>query len=651
MSAVNAMGRTTAEVLSALDAGRSGLAAPTSELPLPTVVGAVPGDLPPPPPALARYDTRLSRIGLAALREIEGDVARALSRWGKRRVAILVGTSTGGLDATEMAYRHFASERTLPSSFDLHTQHDFNALGELYAAVLGSEGPVYVVSSACSSSGKVHASAARLIAAGLVDAALVGGIDSLCRMTLHGFRGLGILSETPCRPFSSARNGINIGEGAALMLLERESASDLAVLGVGESSDAYNMSSPEPTGRGAREAMERALAGGHIAPGDVGVVLAHGTATPQNDLAESAAITDVLGTSVPVISTKGYTGHQLGAAGATGAVFAAHVVRTGRIPPSLGAEPLDPAIPVRVATHATTTTARVVLANAFAFGGSNVSLAIGRVSAPPGANEARATRPVYLTGVGFWAKGFADLDALLRGEPDLGVTDCTNPWVPSRLGRGTSLLTRMLGEVAAQACVRGGADPATCATVYGSALGEFETMVTLLDAIFRGDGQVSPMRFKNSVHNAASGLGSIGQGNRAFSTALAAGTRTFEASMIEAIALMTETGGDVIVSVADDALPPPFAALAPRAGLGVGLCLRSERPATGAIARIEGLRQSDDRVAPPTTVRGRAIPDGLRANPTVSALALLDAALSGTPTTVALAHDAPRPFVLDVTPA
>lgn len=378
MSAVNAMGASTAEVLAALDAGRSGLAPARFELPLVTVVGAVPGDLVPPPSSLARYDTRLARIGLAALAEVRPAVERALTKWGKRRVAILVGTSTGGLDATEVAYRHFAEHGVLPPSFDLDTQHDFNALGELYAQVLGCEGPVYVVSSACSSSGKVHASAARLIEAGIVDAALVGGIDSLCRMTLHGFRGLGILSETACKPFSSARSGIDIGEGAALILLEKEGDGDVVVLGVGESSDAYNMSSPEPSGRGAREAMERALAAGGITKSDVGLVIAHGTATPQNDVAESAAIAEVLGTSVPVVSTKGYTGHQLGAAGATSAVFAAHVVRTGRIPPSLGAEPLDPAIAVRVATTAETTSARVVLANAFAFGGSNVSLAIGR---------------------------------------------------------------------------------------------------------------------------------------------------------------------------------------------------------------------------------------------------------------------------------
>jgi hypothetical protein len=176
-------------------------------------------------------------------------------------------------------------------------------------------------------------------------------------------------------------------------------------------------------------------------------------------------------------------------------------------------------------------------------------------------------------------------------------------------------------------------------------------MVTLLDTIFRGDGQLSPMRFKNSVHNAASGLGSIGQGNRGFSTALAGGRRTFEASMIEAIALAAESGGDVVVSVADDALPPPFDTLAPRDGLGVGLCLRSERPASGVLGRVSGLRVGGTTADWPTTLRGRAIPERVRANPTVSALALVEAVLSAESSTVPLAHDAPRPFLLDVAPA
>jgi 3-oxoacyl-[acyl-carrier-protein] synthase I len=393
-SAVNAMGRTTAEVLSALDGGRSGLVRPGERLPIDTVVGAVPGELSPLPAGLEAYDTRLARIGTMALFDMRDAVDRALVRWGKRRVAVLIGTSTGGLDATEVAYRAWADSGgadggKLPPDYQLDTKHDFNALGELFGKILGTSGPTYVVSTACSSSGKVHASAMRLMNAGLIDAALVGGIDSLCRMTLHGFRGLGILSEKACRPFHVGRDGINIGEGAALMLLERESPAtashDVYVLGVGESSDAYNMSSPDPTGRGAREAMERAMRAGGLVPEDIDLMIAHGTATPQNDVAEAAAIEASLGTKLPVVSTKGYTGHQLGAAGATSAVFAAHAVRTGRLPASLGSDDgVDPAIHVNVAHEGVARRIDHVLVNAFAFGGSNVCLAIGRPKEPRG---------------------------------------------------------------------------------------------------------------------------------------------------------------------------------------------------------------------------------------------------------------------------
>lgn len=384
-SAVNALGQTTREVLGALDAGRSGLRAPSFELPFTTMIGAVPDPLPPLPAKYAEYECRLARLGMLALADLRVPVERAIARWGAHRVAILLGTSTGGLDATEAAYRHWLAEKALPPGYSLSTQHDFGALGDLYASATGALGPRFVVSTACSSSGKVHASARRMIRAGLIDAAIVGGVDSLCRMTLHGFRGLGILSEAACQPFGRGRAGINIGEGAALMLVERDAAHQapsldgpqVHLLGVGESSDAYNMSSPEPSGRGAREAMERAMEQAGITAADVDHVNAHATATPQNDLAESMAIAALFGDRVPVVSTKGYTGHLLGAAGATEAVFAIHAVRTGRIPRSLGSEDLDPEIRISVAAQGGERPIRRVLSSSFAFGGSNVCLAIG----------------------------------------------------------------------------------------------------------------------------------------------------------------------------------------------------------------------------------------------------------------------------------
>ncbi len=255
-------------------------------------------------------------------------------------------------------------------------------------------------------------------------------------------------------------------------------------------------------------------------------------------------------------------------------------------------------------------------------------------------------RPVHVTGLGLFAPGFPSLPAFLAGEPDPEVKDAQNPWVPSRLGRGTSLLTRMLGECAAQAAADGGLDPKTCGTVYGSALGEFETMVVLLDVIVRGDGQLSPMRFKNSVHNAASGLGSIGQGNAAFSTALAGGPRTFEISMLEALLLASESGRAVVVSVADDRLPEPFAALGAAGGLGVGIALCPELPdGARVLATITRLAQRDEAAPPVTAFRGRSLARWA-GNPTLSALPLVDAILGGAKGDVPLAHGVPHPYAV-----
>ena len=234
-------------------------------------------------------------------------------------------------------------------------------------------------------------------------------------------------------------------------------------------------------------------------------------------------------------------------------------------------------------------------------------------------------KPVVVTGLSLWTPGFASIGAWARGEADPSITDCACEWVPPRLLRGASRFTRMLGEAADQATRDAGADPKTIATVYGSDYGEIETMVVLLDTIFRGDGQLSPMRFKNSVHNAASGLSSIGQGNQSFSTALAAGTRTFEASMLEAMALLEERGGSVVVSVADDVLPEPLLALEGWEALAVGIVLQREADPAKVIATLSDL-DVETAIAPRAThFRGRALGDRLRGTTGAAALPLFDA--------------------------
>ena len=265
-----------------------------------------------------------------------------------------------------------------PAHFDVLERGSAAGLVRALRELTRCEGPAAVLSNACASSGKAFASAKRWLEAGIVDAVLVGGADSLCQLTLRGFGSLGLLSEEPARPFSRERRGINIGEGAAFALVERSGEGPL-LLGVGESSDAHHMTRPDPEGRGAQAAMEAALADARVSPNDVDYVNAHGTGTRFNDAMEARAIRSTLGSAADplVVSTKGYVGHTLGAAGATEAVFVLQALQEGWIPASAGADPLDPEIGLNVPTAMCETELRVALSNSFAFGGSNVSLVFG----------------------------------------------------------------------------------------------------------------------------------------------------------------------------------------------------------------------------------------------------------------------------------
>ncbi len=375
----NALGATTPEVVASLEAGRSGLkpAADRFGLPFETACGTFAGELPVLTGSLAPWDGRLGRMAVSILDELAAPIARALSRWGRDRVAVILGTSTGGIAATESAFDAFRRDGTLPAGFDLDRHHAFDSLVAVVRARTGIAGPGWIVSTACSSSGKVFGSAVRLVAAGLADAVLVGGVDTLCETTLRGFGSLEALARGPCRPFARDRDGTSIGEGGAFLLLEREGDGPARLLGVGESTDAHHMSHPHPEGRGARAAMEEALRCAGLPAAAVDHVNAHGTGTPANDGIEAAAVAAVVGTAVPVASTKGYTGHLLGAAAATEAIFSIVAIERGFVPASLGASPLDPAVTVDVVRERRAMPIRTVLSNSFAFGGNNVSLLFG----------------------------------------------------------------------------------------------------------------------------------------------------------------------------------------------------------------------------------------------------------------------------------
>ena len=381
-SIANALGSNVTEVAESLRLGRSGLTPvdPAFELEFPTFVGAYTGPRKFLEGALVPWDTAIARLVAKLVGDLGPAVDHAIERWGGQRVGILMGTSTAGATTTEQAYRHFVRRDALPSSFDYARQHTFGAVLHVVSQLSGADGPAWMVSTACTSSSKPLASAKRLIEAGVIDAAIVGGCDTLCNMTLNGFNALGALSHSRCVPFSAERSGINIGEGGALMLVERTSDAPLAFIeGVGESSDAYHVSAPHPQGLGARLAMERALEEAGCGPKDVHHVNAHGTGTKANDVVESAAISEVFGDQVPVISTKGYCGHTLGAAGACEAVFGLITLTRGFVPPSLGADPVDSKVTVHVPTERIDGSFQRVLSNSFAFGGNNISVLLSAV--------------------------------------------------------------------------------------------------------------------------------------------------------------------------------------------------------------------------------------------------------------------------------
>jgi 3-oxoacyl-[acyl-carrier-protein] synthase I len=367
-----------------LDEAESGLrlsdaCSPGRLLPLGRVDAALPdvGHLPLP------LRSRNNQLALAALAQIRPAVDAAIARYGSARVGVVVGTSTSGVAAAEAALAARLQTGALPQDFH-YGQQEMGSPAALLARELGAGGPAYVHSSACSSSAKALASAARLIRMGVCDAVVTGGVDTLCGFTVAGFGALDSVSAAPCNPLGAQRDGINLGEGAALFLMSREPAT-VALCGWGESSDGHHMSAPDPAGGGARLAMTAALRRAGIDAGAIDYINLHGTATVQNDAMEARAVAELFGGAIAVSSTKPFTGHTLGAAGAVEAAFCWLAMQDdnpdGKLPPHLWGGTPDPALPIlNVAAPGARLgrPLRWALSNSFAFGGSNATLVFGR---------------------------------------------------------------------------------------------------------------------------------------------------------------------------------------------------------------------------------------------------------------------------------
>ncbi|PWB49720.1 MAG: beta-ketoacyl-[acyl-carrier-protein] synthase II [Nitrosomonadales bacterium] len=418
----SALGHGKAATLSALQEDRSGLRPNDfAEAPLDTYIGRVGGvEEIALPRALAEYDCRNNRLAQLCL-ELDGfaaAVAAAREKHGSRRIAVILGTSTSGILESERAYRRRdPASAALPGDFHYAATQSMHSAAEFVRRYLALGGPAFVISTACSSSAKVFASASRLIQAGFCDAAVAGGVDSLCAMTLYGFNALQLVSPQPCRPCDPERNGISIGEGAGFFLLERgpllpfdfaqgtlpersrgalslpkrrqgEGANvkgdwidlkpaPLALLGYGESSDAYHMSTPHPEGLGAALAMEKALAAANLRPDEIDYINMHGTSSRSNDSAEDQGMLRVFGNATPCSSTKGATGHTLGAAGAVEAAISCLCLEHGFIPGTCNTHSIDPGLGSAIQLQHSTRKLRRVMSNSFGFGGNNCSLIFG----------------------------------------------------------------------------------------------------------------------------------------------------------------------------------------------------------------------------------------------------------------------------------
>jgi 3-oxoacyl-[acyl-carrier-protein] synthase-1 len=386
-TATSSIGRGLDQTLAALRQRRAGLAPCAFDtVDLATFIGEVAGvDAVQLPAHLADFDCRNNRLALLGLTQdgFAEAVRAAIAKYGAQRIGVFLGTSTSGILQTELAYRRRDPVTgALPADFIYRTTHNTFSVADFTRHYFSLTGPAVVVSSACSSSAKVFGSARRMMAAGLIDAAVVGGVDSLCLTTLYGFNSLGLISEHACRPFDAQRDGISIGEAAAFALLERTpehlNADAMLLLGIGESSDAYHMSSPHPDGLGARMAMQDALKMAGLKSSEIDYIHLHGTATQSNDAAEAKAIQYVFGSGTPCSSTKGATGHTLGAAGGVGAVICALGLQHGLLPAGLNTRQLDPTLGLDYLLDNREQPVARMLSNSFGFGGTNCSLVFGR---------------------------------------------------------------------------------------------------------------------------------------------------------------------------------------------------------------------------------------------------------------------------------
>lgn len=331
------------------------------------------------PKNVADYHSRNNLLAYAALQQDDmlKHIQEAKGKYGAKRIGILLGTTTSGSSESELAYKRQDEQGQLPKDFDFHkTAHPF-ATAEFIRRYLDLSGPAMTIATACSSSAKTFITAHHWLELNLCDAVIVAGIDSLCLNVLYGFNSLGILSPDVCKPFAKDRAGLSLGEAAAIVLLERQQENKICLLGYGESSDGYHMSSPHPQGQGAVLAMQQALAKAKLTPQQIDYINFHGTASQQNDAAEDHAVHQLFSNKTPASSTKGATGHTLGAAGALETIISCLAIQNNMLFGTFNTREIQPELKSNIILKNQEANVKTALINSFGFGGNNCSLIIG----------------------------------------------------------------------------------------------------------------------------------------------------------------------------------------------------------------------------------------------------------------------------------
>lgn len=487
------------------------------------------------------------------------------TQFGTTRIGIVIGSSTSSIDRSEDAYRQLDDQGHIPPEFIQENVLNPHAPGLFIAHRLGLSGPNMTINTACSSSAKVFATATRWLNAGIVDAVLVGGADTLCLSVLHGFHSLQLISESPCKPFDASRDGINLGEAAGFALLAKAGSVDqhtgIRVSGYGESSDAYHMSHPHPEGEGARLAIEQALQQAKLEPSDIDYINLHGTASRANDHIEGNVIGKIFGADVLVSSTKGWTGHTLGAAGIIESILAIEALRSGTVPGTLYLEAVDPEIEITMSAHNQTAKLRHVMSNSFGFGGNNASLIFSQASSP----ISEPSQPLLelnceLVGIGAWGPGFSDWPTLKQlllsdsiDESSLATSTPKPDVIPANERRRAPLPVKAAVDVSWQALQQSGMASEKVACVFASGLGDTEITDYMCRVLTTQEKQLSPTKFHNSVHNAAAGYWTISTHCMKSANSIAAYQMTAGLALLEGFTQCVLLNEPVLITLFDTA--------------------------------------------------------------------------------------------------